>query len=441
MGTIAQSVAAVIGEAATRPWGDVSPALQRSITAAIAAAAPPACIAEPDTEAALGALMATAHGEGWRILPLGSGSKLTWGHPVAAVDLALSTRGLNRILDHAVGDLTVTVEAGVTFGELEARLAQTGQTLGLDPAYPDRATLGGIVATADTGALRQRYGGVRDRVIGITLVRHDGEIAKAGGRVVKNVAGYDLMKLMTGSYGTLGLISQLTLRTYPQPETSKTLLIQGSAPAIAALAAGVLGSPLTPVALDIVTPSLLGDRTQDATHYGLAVQFCSIAAGVEEQATELQKLAATQHLTPEILTESAESDLWQQFRQRLHPETSPFLEAGVLLKLGILPTEVLPLLTWLADHCGSKLRGRCHASSGIGQVWLSAPPDVKHLEELRSRCHSHSGYCSLLTAPAEVKQAFDPWGLSPDTRRIMAQLQAQFDPQQRLSPQRWGRNP
>ena len=436
MGTIAQSVAAVIGEAATRPWAAVSPELQQPIAAAIAASELPACVAEPGTEADLAAVMTTAHGEGWRILPLGSGSKLTWGHPVAAVDLAVSTRGLNRILGHAVGDLTVTVEAGVTFGELEAQLAQTGQTLGLDPAYPDLATLGGIVATADTGALRQRYGGVRDRVIGITLVRHDGELAKAGGRVVKNVAGYDLMKLMTGSYGTLGLISQLTLRTYPQPATSKTLLIQGSATEIAALTAEMLRSPLTPVALDIVTPRLLGERPQDANHYGLAVQFRSIAAGVKEQAAELEKLAATQSLT-----DSAESDLWQQFRHSLHPEASPFPEAGVLLKLGILPTEVLPLLTWLADHWGSELRGRFHCWRGIGQVWLPTTPDVKRLKELRSRCQNHSGYCSLLTAPLELKQAFDPWGLSPDTRRIMAKLQAQFDPQQRLSPQRWGRTP
>jgi glycolate oxidase FAD binding subunit len=440
MGTIAQSVAAVIGEAATRPWAEVSPELQRSITTAIAAPEPPICVAEPATEADLAAVMMTAYGEGWRILPLGSGSKLAWGHPIAVVDLAISTRRLNRILDHAVGDLTVTVEAGVTFGELEAQLAQTGQTLGLDPAYPDRATMGGIVATADTGALRQRYGGVRDRVIGITLVRHDGELAKAGGRVVKNVAGYDLMKLMTGSYGTLGLISQLTLRTYPQPTTSKTLLTQGSATAIAALTAEMLRSPLTPVALDIVTPSLLGDRGQDAAHYGLVVQFRSIAAGVEEQAAELETLATAQGLTAETLTDAAESDLWQQLRQGLHPETeTPSASAaGVLLKLGILPTEILPLLTWLADGLGTELRGRFHAGSGIGQVWLPTPPDVQKLEELRSRCQRHSGYCSLLTAPLELKQAFDPWGLSPDTRRIMAQLQAQFDPQQRLSPQRWG---
>ncbi|MDA0674586.1 MAG: FAD-binding oxidoreductase [Cyanobacteria bacterium] len=436
MGTIAQQVAAVIGEAATRPWGQLPPPQQQSILGAIAPGDPPACLAQPETTEALIALMTTAHDEGWRLLPMGHGSKLAWGHPVAPVDVVITTAGLNRILDHAVGDLTVTVEAGVPFADLEAHLAQTGQTLGLDPAYPDRATLGGIVATADTGSLRQRYGGVRDRVIGLSLVRHDGQGAKAGGRVVKNVAGYDLMKLMTGAYGTLGLISQLTLRTYPQPEASKTLLIQGDAVAIAALAATVRRSPLTPVALDLLSPGLLMAIGQETPTYGLVAQFRSMAAGVAEQAAALVQLADSPVLTTTHLTDGGERDLWQRLGSALYPPTQD--TTGVLLKVGLLPTAALALLTHLTEQLGAGVRGRIHASSGIGEVWLPTVPTAALLAAVRSRCQNEGGYCTVLAAPIDLKQGFDPWGLSPDTRRLMAKLQEQFDPQQRLSPQRWG---
>ncbi|MEO1070577.1 MAG: FAD-binding oxidoreductase, partial [Cyanobacteria bacterium J06638_6] len=206
----------------------------------------PEAIVYPTTEAELAAVMACAHEHRWRVLPSGSGSKLTWGGVGNGVDLVVSTARLNQVIDHAVGDMTLTAQAGVKLSELVPRLAQHDQFLAVDPAYPDRATLGGIVATADTGSLRQRYGGLRDMLIGISFVRYDGAIAKAGGRVVKNVAGYDLMKLMTGSYGTLGIISQLTFRLYPGQDVSKTVATTGSATAVAALVSTLRLSPLTP---------------------------------------------------------------------------------------------------------------------------------------------------------------------------------------------------
>lgn len=180
----------------------------------------PQAVVYPTSETQLAEVMACAHQNQWRVLPCGAGSKLVWGGLGQGVDLAISTARLNQIIDHAVGDMTLTAQAGLTLAELTPKLAAVNQFLPLDPAYPDRATLGGIVATGDTGSLRQRYGGVRDMLIGLSLVRYDGQIAKAGGRVVKNVAGYDLMKLFTGSYGSLGIISQLTFRLFPVQETS-----------------------------------------------------------------------------------------------------------------------------------------------------------------------------------------------------------------------------
>lgn len=218
------SLASIVGENAFYPWENLAPPQQESILQAIASQIPPSCIVYPETTEQLPQVIREANSNKWRVLPCGSGSKLSWGGLVKGVDVVVSTQRLNQLIDHAVGDLTVTAEAGMKFSELQGILAKANQFLAIDPVTPS-ATLGGIVATADTGSLRQRYGSVRDQLLGITFVRADGQVAKAGGRVVKNVAGYDLMKLFTGSYGTLGVISQVTFRVYPIPEISATVVL------------------------------------------------------------------------------------------------------------------------------------------------------------------------------------------------------------------------
>ena len=149
---------------------------------------------------------------GLRVAPRGGGTKLTWGNPPARVDLIVSTARLDQIIEHAWADLTVTVEAGCTMQNLQERLARHGQRLALDAMWPERATVGGVLSTNDSGALRLRFGGLRDLIIGVTLALPDGTLARSGGKVVKNVAGYDLPKLATGALGTLGVIARATFR-------------------------------------------------------------------------------------------------------------------------------------------------------------------------------------------------------------------------------------
>ncbi|MEY2859424.1 MAG: hypothetical protein RLZZ74_3737, partial [Cyanobacteriota bacterium] len=180
----------------------------------------------PQTIEALAKIVKQAAQQKWRILICGNASKINWGKITQDIQLVVSTQKYDRLIEHAVGDLTVTVEAGMKLADLQSKLRSHQQFLPLDSAYGD-ATLGGIVATADAGSWRQRYGGVRDLLLGLSFVRADGEIAKAGGRVVKNVAGYDLMKLFTGAYGSLGIITQLTFRLYPWITTSQTMLLTG----------------------------------------------------------------------------------------------------------------------------------------------------------------------------------------------------------------------
>ena len=205
------ALTAALGADGIVPWSKIDTDKQQTILAAIASDAtagtatnqPPAGIALPTTTEALGQVMALAHKNGWRVLPMGQGSKLSWGGlATEGIDLVVSTERLNQVIEHAVGDFTVTVQPGMKVAELRQLLAEQGQFLAVDPAFETQASVGGLVSTADTGSLRQRYGGLRDMLIGVQFVRYDGEVARAGGRVVKNVAGYDLMKLLTGAYGS-----------------------------------------------------------------------------------------------------------------------------------------------------------------------------------------------------------------------------------------------
>ena len=231
MGMVAQLLASapeIAESAALVPWADVTAQQKKAIQSALVPHADsPEGVIFPETTAALSKVMALANEHGWQILVTGQSSKLSWGGLAEKIDLVISTARLNQVVEHAIGDFTVTVGPGLTFSDLQQRLAEHRQFLAIDPAFSAQATLGGIVSAADAGSLRQRYGGLRDMLIGVQFVRYDGEVARAGGRVVKNVAGYDLMKLMTGAYGSLGILSELTFRLYPMQAVSRTLILSG----------------------------------------------------------------------------------------------------------------------------------------------------------------------------------------------------------------------
>src|SRR5262250_1117896 len=185
----------------------------------------PKFVAEPASEQELAALLSSANEAQIAVIPRGGGTKLAWGNPPKRADLVLSTARLNRVLEHAWADLTVSVEAGCTLLTLEEKLAQHGQRLALDGLQPESATIGGILSTNDSGVLRLRFGALRDLVIGVTLALPDGTLASSGGKVVKNVAGYDLPKLATGALGTLAVITRAVFRLHPVPQNSRTVTI------------------------------------------------------------------------------------------------------------------------------------------------------------------------------------------------------------------------
>ncbi|MEG4443593.1 FAD-binding oxidoreductase [Microcoleus sp. AT9_B5] len=385
------------------------------------------CTVYPNTQEELAAVIAWARNNRWGVLPAGSGSKLDWGGLVKGVKIAVSTGRLNRLVEHAVGDLTVTAEAGMKFADLQEILAAAGQFLPIDPAYPQEATLGGIIATADAGSLRHRYRGVRDLLLGITFVRSDGKIAVAGGRVVKNVAGYDLMKLFTGAYGTLGVISQVTFRVYPLPESSGTVVLTGEINALSQTAQILLSSALTPTAVDLLSPELvaklgLGKGT------GLIVRFQSIAPSVKQQSARLLEVGEKLGLQGTSCCENDEHQLWQRLPETMWDSGT---KSAIICKIGIRPSEAVTAINELPVQ-----DALIHAGSGLGILRFETAT-AETLLQVRRGCEAKGGFLTVLAAPADIKQQLDVWGYTGSAIDLMRRIKQQFDPENLLSPHRF----
>ncbi|MEB3224203.1 MAG: FAD-binding oxidoreductase [Synechococcus sp.] len=386
---------------------------------------PPEAILIPRSREALQEIFHTAQREKATVIPCGNGSKLAWGGLTSKVDWLISTQNLNHIVDHAVDDLTITVEAGLTFAALQAHLKPYQQYLPLDPAFPDQATLGGIVATADTGSLRQRYGGVRDLLLGITILRADGTFAKAGGKVVKNVAGYDLMKLLTGSYGSLATIVELTFRLYPIQKQGITLRFTGERHQIRQLQQRIHHSVLTPMVLDIFSPSLL-EKLNLGTGYSLLVRFEGIQESIIAQRERLTQMGAALNLQAIAF----DGDPTEKVQETLH-------RCPVVCKVGILPSRGLDLLARVAELTENQAIARIHSKSGLGLIAFPHGKFLRQFRELRQFCQENHGFLTVLQGPYALKQQFEPWGYPGDALPLMRKLKNQFDPHNILSPQRF----
>ena len=366
-------------------------------------------------------------------LPAGSGSRLDWGPPVLAGagqgdPLVLSTARLNRIVSFSPDDFTVTVQAGTPLLVLQQELAHHRQWLAVDWPWgsgPDGSasgSVGGLVARGLAGGARLRYLGVRDQLIGIGLVRADGTAARAGGQVVKNVAGYDLMRLLTGSWGSLALISELSLRTLPIPPQRRGLWLSGPADQLAAMARWLLDSSLSPERIDwqqSLCPS--------GTCSGLLLSLASISAQtLEEQITCIRERA------PGLVVDELDATgLNQHLGAGLGQASSAGPEPGPpswLLRLGVRPTL---LETLLQERALAPIPWCFAAGSGLGMAWATADQLASHqVEQLRRRCSELGGHLTVLRQPA--CSAIPAW-LDAPSRPAIEAIKRQFDPKQQLA--------
>jgi glycolate oxidase FAD binding subunit len=404
-------------------------------------------VVEPASVEEAGQALRAAHRAGKKVVVVGGGSKLGLGNPPERAELLLSTARLDRVLEHAAGDLVVKVQAGARLADLQAALAPAGQWLALDPPEPG-ATVGGMVAANAAGPRRLRYGTVRDLIIGITVVLANGTVAHAGGKVVKNVAGYDLAKLFCGSLGTLGLIAEATFRLHPRPAAAAvvTLEVEG-AEQVGEATRRLLRSTLVPSAIELVW----------SDPQRLVVLFEGIRAGVEAQAAAAARLLGEVG-EAEVLgpggTEAAVSLLG----------ALPWEKAEVGVKATCPPAELPGALADLWGATAGRplgdFRVTAHAGSGVVHAGLSVPeftPQMltrpaerrsgvvvepgerlaRFVGDARERLAARQGSLVVVEAPPELKRAVDVWGPPGDAIGLMRRVKRQFDPDRQLSPGRF----
>jgi glycolate dehydrogenase FAD-binding subunit len=381
----------------------------------------------PDTIEAAAARIAESERRNEAVVFIGGGTSLDLGAAPERLDVVIRTEKLNRVIEHAPSDQIIAVEAGVSLAHVQDVAKAHGQRLALDPPFSDRATIGGIIATNAFGPLRTRYGSVRDLIIGISIVRADGVIAHGGGKVVKNVAGFDLPKLMVGSLGTLGMIATATFRLHPLPEASETLLIgKRSAAAVRALIAEMKQAQLEAVAVVAIGEG----RTFD-----VAVRFEGFRAGVIAQRDRWSQQVRARG-TCDVLDEDGARRLW--LRHDSIRAASP-----LRLKIAVLPSaiemlsdRVLPPLLAAMTNGGFVW----YPMSGTGFV-TGAPADDQRMaaaiRDAREVVVNAQGSLTIEAAPLTLRPLVSTWDDPKGSFALMQAMKQRFDPGRRLAPGRF----
>jgi glycolate oxidase FAD binding subunit len=384
----------------------------------------PRLVLEPVNEQQLAAILRLANDANLAVIPRGGGTKLSWGNPPARAEVILSTARLDKIIEHPWADLTVSVEAGCTVQKLQSALAQHGQRLALDPLWPEQATIGGVLSTNDSGSLRLRFGSLRDLIIGITLALPDGTLASSGGKVVKNVAGYDLPKLVTGALGTLAVITRAVFRLHPLPRNAKTLSISGcTLDEMQRLILAVQDSKLAHTALQ-------ARIAQDAEPV-VDILFEGTEAGIADQEAQVRELARP------AATSEASSTVWAASQELWNSSNSETVAAA---KITTLPSAVARTIETVQRTTSSRKTqwGLAMQATGIGWLCLEAAPENLHaaLSDLRFELEHDGGSLSVFHHLAGMPQ-LDAWGTPGDSLPLMRAVKNQFDPKKTLNPGRF----
>ncbi|GAA0743247.1 FAD-binding oxidoreductase [Dactylosporangium roseum] len=382
-----------------------------------------AAVATPSSTAEVADVVKGAAEDGLALVVRGGGTRQDWALPPQRLDLILETAGLCGLVEHAAGDLVAVVRAGTPLRQVQDALRPAGQQLALDEPLPG-STIGGTVAVNASGPRRMLYGTVRDLLIGVTVVRADGVVARAGGKVVKNVAGYDLGKLVAGSYGTLGVITECAFRLHPLPAASRfvSVCVEGPDEAGRAVSA-VLGAQVVPSALEI------DSVRSGAAPLTVTALVEGVPAGVAQRAADLQKL-----LGDGATASDDPPPGWGE-----HP-----WEPG---DVGMKLTSALSRVPYLLTAAGVTARLhdvplRMRGSAGTGVLYAGLPGDTDPgvvagvVSDLRAATRAGAGHCVVLTAPPAIRARVDIWG-HVDGLDLMRRVKEQFDPAGTLAPGRF----
>jgi glycolate dehydrogenase FAD-binding subunit len=388
----------------------------------------PSWVYEPSTLEAAVEVMRECDAAGAALAFRGGGTQLGLGRPPRRLDALLRTSGLSRIIEYEPADLVVSAEAGLTLAELQRTVGEHGQRLAVDPPSPERVTLGGLVARADFGPRRARYGAVRDSLLGVSLVRSDGAVARSGGKVVKNVAGFDLPKVVCGSLGTLGLIARVTFRLHPVPESTSTLRLN-------AVSGGEVLDLLRALRHAQLEPSAAVVLWSGGGPMQLALTFEGFGPAVRHQAERLSTLARQAGLDFERLDPAATLALGQRHDA---VRACPHLR----VRVATLPSRVAELRALLAPLFDVLVEPSLAFYPTLGLGFAGGKPTeaaatTSALEAVRAALVRDGGSLVIEAAPAALLADVDPWGPLPGGFAIMRELKQRFDPAGRLNPGRF----
>ncbi|MGQ0549113.1 MAG: FAD-binding oxidoreductase [Armatimonadota bacterium] len=391
----------------------------------------PRMIVRPADAAQVGAVLRLCGEVGAAVVPWGGGTAIDVGNPPRAADVILLTDRFSRVVDHDHSNLTVTVQAGAALGALARTLAGERQFLPLEPPRAEAATVGGTAAVNLNGPRRMLYGGARDLVIGIRVVQANGVEIKWGGKTVKNVAGYDMCKLFVGSMGTLGVLTELTLKVFPLPETSRTLLIWGrDLQAMLALAGRAVASPLLPVAVSVLNPAAgaaLGRRSP-----ALLIRAEGFEPAVARHERDITAWAAQADMEAQTLSGDVEGTAWRTIRD------FGWQDGAAAVRLTTPAAAVAEVVDRLQALLPSGAAVVAHAGSGATWIRLDAA-DVSEnvLSALRELAARHAGHLLLARGPRDLKATSDVWSPAPAALGVMRALKQAFDPQNIMNPGRF----
>jgi glycolate oxidase FAD binding subunit len=406
----------------------------------------PEAVALPGSKEEVAAILLVTAEAKMPVVPWGGGTRMGIGAPPKSLGLVLVLKRLNRLLEHEPGDLTATVEAGMTLAALQRELGRRGQWLSLDPAHAEEATMGGILSSNAAGPRRHLYGSCRDLLIGVTVVTAAGSIVKGGGKVVKNVAGYDLPKLFIGAFGTLGVIVEATVKLRPRPDADRLVIARFARLKEAGAAArAVMGSDLLPSALDLLDGEALRALGQGgADGAALLIGIDGIPEQVEWQCAEVERLLRPQGLGDMRVLDGAARDTMWRARGGLGRGAYP--ETAAVMRWVVLPAQVANVMeqgTAVAQRAGLGAALSAHAGAGIIEAVLAgggradATSVAGVLSEWREMVRATGGQALIESAPLAVKERVPVWDDPGPSLRIMQRIKSQLDPNGLLNPGRF----
>ena len=357
------------------------------------------------------------------VAPWGGGTAMALGNPPRQVDVVMKLEKLNRVIEHDSANLTVSAQCGMTLAALQSTLQGERQFVPIDAPFPARSTLGGIVAANLNGPRRSACGSVRDLVIGMKVVLASGEAIKAGGKVVKNVAGYDMCKLFIGSLGTLGIIAEVTIRVAPVAEIAATLIARGTLDQAQNFVKDLARSQLLPGAVFLL-------RQNNPDDWRIAVGCEGFTETVARQLHDLQAIAPRAGMKTEVARAEHHSDLWAKLRDL------PFEADRVVYRVTIPRAAIFAFIEQIKDWNIREIV----SDTSTGTVWLAFPASkaaIARFSAIEKLALERQGHAVIFAAPAALKTGINVWGPSPTTLSLMREIKRQFDPDELLNPGRF----